>query len=477
MPERPAPRSTPPAPATLGALRASGWRARPLREELRANVADRLRRGEALFPGVLGYDDTVVPAVEHALLCGHDIVFLGERGQAKSRLIRGLVALLDEWMPIVAGSEIHDDPFAPVSAFARRLVAEQRDATPIAWVHRDERYGEKLATPDTSIADLIGDVDPIKVARGRTLADELVIHFGLVPRSNRGIFCINELPDLPEKVQVGLFNVLEERDFQVKGHRVRMPLDVLVVASANPEDYTSRGRIITPLKDRYEAQIRTHYPRTRELERAIVQQEAELPLPDGVSLHVPEFLEELVAELTFQARRSPDVSQSSGVSVRMTIANFETLVASAVRRALRLGETEAVPRPTDLAALLPSTMGKLEIEYTGKERLDEDLFGDLVRRATKTIFDERTSPEALAPVLQAFEQGWQVEVSAELGARETIEGIDAIPGLREGAARLAGGDSPAHLASAVELVLEGLHLSNRLNKTVRDGRARYGRAG
>jgi magnesium chelatase subunit I len=458
---------------TLGALRRSGWRSRPLREELREHLLARLREGRPLFDGILGYDDTVVPAVENALLCGHDLIFLGERGQAKTRMIRQLTGLLDEWLPIVAGSEIHDDPEAPVSAHARRLVAERGDDTPIAWVHRDARYVEKLATPDVSIADLIGDVDPVKVAAGRSLSDELTIHFGLLPRTHRGIFCINELPDLTEKVQVGLFNVMQERDVQVKGYRVRLPLDVLVVASANPEDYTSRGRIITPLKDRYAAQVRTHYPPTRELELAVVLQEARLPAAPGIALHVPPFLRELVAEMTLQARGSADVNQASGVSVRMSIANYETLAANAVRRALRLGEPEAVPRITDLDALLASTQGKLELEYAGAERSEADVVRELVQRATKVVFDGAVPLEGIAAVAEAFEQGWQVEVSARMPSAEYLEGLDQIPGLREAAARLAGGDSPARLAAAIEVVLEGLHLANRLNKVESDGGARY----
>jgi magnesium chelatase subunit I len=467
--------SSPPAPRTLGDLRKSEIRTRALREELRANLLARIRAGRALFDGILGYDDTVVPAVENALLCGHDLIFLGERGQAKTRMIRQLTALLDEWLPIVAGSEIHDDPFAPVSAYARALVAEQGDATPITWIHRDDRYVEKLATPDVSIADLIGDVDPVKVAAGRSLGDELTIHFGLLPRANRGIFCINELPDLTEKVQVGLFNVMQERDVQVKGYRVRLPLDVLVVASANPEDYTSRGRIITPLKDRYAAQVRTHYPESRDLELAVVLQEAKLPQVDGVALHVPRFMQELVAELTMQARKSADVNQSSGVSVRMSIANYETLAANAVRRALRLGESEAVPRISDLAALGVSTAGKLELEYAGQERTPVEVVGDLVKRATRQVFDERVPLEGIASVVEAFEQGWKVEVSAAMPAAEYQEGLDAIAGLRDAAAQLAGGASPPRLASAIEFVLEGLHLANRLNKTEDDGRVRYAR--
>lgn len=466
----------PPAPRTLGELRAAGFARRTVREEIRANLLRKLAAGEALFPGILGYDDTVIPAVENALLCGHDLIFLGERGQAKSRMIRALVGLLDEWIPEVAGSEIHDDPFAPVSAFARAAVAEGGDATPLAWVHRDDRYVEKLATPDVSIADLIGDVDPVKVAAGRSLSDELTIHFGLLPRTHRGIFCINELPDLTEKVQVGLFNVMQERDVQVKGYRVRLPLDVVVVASANPEDYTSRGRIITPLKDRYAAQIRTHYPKTRELEIAVVRQEARLPRADGVLIHVPRFAEEIVAELTLQARSSPDVNQTSGVSVRVSIANQETLVANALRRALRCGEAEAVPRISDLDALVQSTAGKLELEYAGEARSDADVVRDLLRRATRVVFDAWVPVEAVAPVVEAFQQGWVVEVSSAMPSAEYLEGLDQIKGLREVAVRLAGGDSPARVAAGIELVLEGLHLCNRLNKGTSEGGSRYSRA-
>ncbi len=464
-----------PAIRTLGELRAGGHRTRSLREEIRANLLERVRAGRRLFDGILGYDETVVPAVENALLCGHDLIFLGERGQAKSRMIRGLVGLLDEWIPAVAGSEICDDPFAPVSAFARQRIAEAGDATPLAWIHRDQRYGEKLATPDTSVADLIGDVDPVKVARGRTLSDELTIHFGLLPRSHRGIFCINELPDLTEKVQVGLFNVLEERDFQVKGYRVRLPLDVLVVASANPEDYTSRGRIITPLKDRYAAQIRTHYPQDRAAELAIVHQEARPP-DLGIPLAVPDFMAEIVAELTLQARQSQDVNQTSGVSVRMSIANYETLLANALRRAVRTGEPEAVPRISDLASLEASSTGKLELEYAGADRTEGEVLEDLRRRAVKAVFDERAPGEGLASVVEAFEQGWNVEVSSDMSASEVLEGLDQIPGLRDGAARLGGGDTPGRLAAGIELILEGLHLDNRLNKTLHEGRAVYARS-
>ena len=463
-----------PTERTLGALRARGLGRRTLRQEMRENLLAKLARREPLFPGIIGYDDTVIPAVENALLCGHDLIFLGERGQAKSRMIRALVNLLDPWLPVVAGSEIHDDPFAPVSAYARRVVAEQGDDTEIDWVAHDSRYVEKLATPDVSIADLIGDVDPVKVAEGRSLSDELTIHFGLLPRTHRGIFCINELPDLTEKVQVGLFNVMQERDVQVKGYAVRLPLDVLVVASANPEDYTSRGRIITPLKDRYAAQIRTHYPATRELELAVVRQEARPPTAPGVQVSVPAFMEQIVAEITLQARRSPDVNQTSGVSVRMSISNHETLVANAVRRALRHGEHQAVPRVSDLEALVTSTAGKLELEYAGEERSESDVVRDLMRRATRVVFESAVPLEGVASVVESFNQGWNVEVSASMPARDYLEGLDEIRGLREAAAHLAGGAAPESLASAIEFILEGLHLCNRLNKSASHAGARYG---
>ncbi len=463
-----------PAARTLGELRDAGYLLRSLRDEIQTNLRRHIRDGIPLFTDIHGYDDTVVPAVENALLSGHDMIFLGERGQAKTRMMRALLGLLDEWIPVVAGSEIHDDPLAPVSVFGRQQVAEKGDATEISWLHRDERYVEKLATPDVSIGDLIGDVDPIKVAEGRHLSDEYTIHFGLLPRSNRCIFCINELPDLTEKVQVGLFNVMEERDVQVKGYRVRLPLDVLVVASANPEDYTSRGRIITPLKDRYAAQIRTHYPKDRSTELEIVRQEVTLASADGIEVCVPEYMEEIVGEITFQARNSPDVSQSSGVSVRMSIANYETLVATAVRRSLRNGEREAVPRLCDLEALQASTTGKIELEYAGVERSESELLEGMVRRATHVVFDEYVRPDELDSVVKAFDEGWQVEVSAEMSAADYLVGLDEIEGLRAATESLAGGNTPGRMAAAIEFILEGLHLANRLNKDVSPGGVRYG---
>jgi len=460
-------------PRTLGELRDSGYRRRPVRDELRENLSARIRSGAPLFPGMIGYEETVVPAVEHALLAGHDMVFLGERGQGKTRMIRALVELLDEWLPIVEGSEVNDDPQAPISRPARERVAELRERTPLAWLHREERYGEKLATPDVTIADLLGEIDPIRVAEGRYLADEAVIHYGLIPRTNRGIFCINELPDLAEKVQVGLFNVMEERDFQVKGFKVRLPLDVLVVASANPEDYTRRGRIITPLKDRYQAQVRTHYPETRELEIQVMEQERHAN-ESAVPVHVPDWLRDVVAELTLQARSSPDVSQVSGVSVRASIANYETLIAAAERRALRLGEREAVPRVSDLAGLIASTAGKLEAEYgSSKETGDQVIFDKLLGAALKAVFDERLELDALEPVIRAFDEGWKVEVGALMPAAEYAPGLDQIPGLRGAVEQLGSTASPGQVAAAVEFVLEGLHLSDRLNKDLMGGRARY----
>ncbi len=378
----------------MGQLTASGWQPSTVAGEIRRNAATRIARGEPLVAGVLGFDDTVLPQLENAVLAGHDVILLGERGQAKTRLIRSLVSLLDEWLPIVAHSEINDDPFDPTSRYAKDLVAELGDDTPIAWVHRSDRYGEKLATPDTSIADLIGEVDPIRVAEGRYLSDELTIHYGLVPRLNRGIFAVNELPDLAERIQVGLLNVLEERDVQIRGHRVRLPLDIMLVATANPEDYTNRGRIITPLKDRFGSQIRTHYPPDAQTELAIAQSEADLPETvsgEGtgvIRVVVPDFMAEVVAELSQLARQSPHLNQRSGVSVRLTIANYEILVANATRRALRNGETEVVPRVSDLESLVASTQGKVEVE-TLEEGREEVLLSQLVSASVLAVFRRR----------------------------------------------------------------------------------------
>ena len=371
-------------PATIGELKVAGWVPRTVKEEIRGNVVARLAAGQPLIGGIVGYDDTVFPQLANALLAGHDVIFLGERGQGKTRIIRALTGLLDEWLPIVAGSEINDDPFAPVSRYARDLVAELGDDTAISWVHRDQRYGEKLATPDTSIADLIGEVDPIRVAEGRYLSDELTLHYGLVPRTNRGIFAVNELPDLAERIQVGLLNALEEHDVQVRGYQVRVPLDVMFVASANPEDYTSRGRLITPLKDRFGSQIRTHYPLDVATELAIMDSESRRFADDRgdgphVDVAVPEYLREVVAMVSQAARSSAHVNQRSGVSVRLSVTNLEVVVANSLRRGLVAGETSAVARVDDLSAMTASSSGKIEIE-TLDDGAQGAIFENLVPR-------------------------------------------------------------------------------------------------
>ena len=459
-------------PATLGQLRESGWESVPVKEEVRRNAAARIASGEPLIAGVIGFDDTVLPQLENALLAGHDVIFLGERGQAKTRMIRALTELLDEWLPVVAGSEINDDPFAPVSKYARDIIREHGDDTSIEWVHRDTRFGEKLATPDTSIADLIGEVDPIKVAEGRYLSDELTLHYGLVPRTNRGIFAINELPDLAERIQVGLLNVLEERDVQVRGYKIRLPLDVMLVASANPEDYTNRGRIITPLKDRFGAQIRTHYPLDTETELAVVHQEAHPLDQSTLRVQVPDFMSEVVATLTHLARSSPHVNQRSGVSVRLSISNYETLVANATRRALRLGEPDVVPRISDLEALAASTAGKVEIESLEDGR-DEAVVERLIKAAVLTVFKTRCPMDRFSELLLVFDEGTVVHAGDDVPSKDYVDSLSQLPALRTSVTDLAGSETPAAIASAVEFVLEGLHLSKRLNKEAVGPRATY----
>jgi len=459
-------------PATLGQLRESGWESVPVKEEVRRNAAAKVKAGEPLFPGVLGYDDTVLPQLENALLAGHDVIFLGERGQAKTRMIRSLIELLDEWMPIVAGSEINDDPYNPVSKHARDAVREHGDDTPIEWVHRDTRFGEKLATPDTSIADLIGEVDPIKVAEGRYLSDELTLHYGLVPRTNRGIFSMNELPDLAERIQVGLLNVLEERDIQVRGYKIRLPLDVMLVASANPEDYTNRGRIITPLKDRFGAQIRTHYPLDTETELKIVGQESRTFDLPGLRVQVPDHMAEIVATVSQLARASAHINQRSGVSVRLSIANYETMIANASRRALRLGEPDVVPRISDLEALESSTAGKVEIE-TLEEGREETVVQNLFKAAVLTVFKERCPIDQFRDVLSAFSEGSIVHAGDDIPSSAYVDILGTVPAMRSSVVELAGSETPAAIASAVEFVLEGLHLSKRLNKDTVGTKATY----
>ena len=462
-----------PTITTFGQLQASGWISRSIKEEIRSNTVQRIRSGEPLIASILGYDDTVLPQVQNALLAGHDIVFLGERGQGKTRIIRSLTGLLDEWMPIVAGSEINDDPYHPVSRHARDLVREHGDDTPIDWVHRDDRYGEKLATPDTSIADLIGEVDPIKVAEGRYLSDELTLHYGLVPRTNRGIFAINELPDLSERIQVGLLNVMEERDVQVRGYKIRLPLDVLLVASANPEDYTNRGRIITPLKDRFGSQIRTHYPLDVATEMQIVQQEARPATIGDVQVRYPTFMAEIVAEISHLARANANVSQRSGVSVRVSVSNHELLAANAVRRGLRAGETIVAPRVSDLDALVASTAGKIEIESVEDGR-EGAVFEQILRGAVLQVYKRRVSGDKTKELVVAFEAGTVVSTGEDVTSAELCAFAEQMPELQKLAMSLADGDeSPAAVASSVEFVLEGLHLAKRLNKDASGGRAVY----
>ncbi len=460
-------------PQTLGELKASDWNSVPVKEEMRANAVRRIRSGEPLFESVLGYEQTVMPQLENALLAGHDIVFLGERGQAKTRMIRSLTGLLDEWMPIIAGSEINDDPYHPVSRYARDLVESEGDATAIAWVHRDTRYGEKLATPDTSIADLIGEVDPIRVAEGRYLSDEMTLHYGLVPRTNRGIFAINELPDLAERIQVGLLNVLEERDIQVRGYKIRLPLDVLLVATANPDDYTNRGRIITPLKDRFGSQIRTHYPLEIPTEIAIMRQEARPLSGCDVHMHTPAFMEEIVATFSHLARQSNQVNQRSGVSVRLSVSNLEVLGASALRRALRTGENVVVPRVSDMDALAASSSGKIEIESMEEGR-DGVIIENMLKAAVLTVFKARVTPAEYRDLIVAFEDGLIFQTGQDVTSADEARLVESVASIRPTVLGLTNGDeSPAALASAIEFVVEGLHLSKRLNKDASGGRAQY----
>jgi magnesium chelatase subunit I len=445
----------------------------PIKEELRTNAVARISAGQPLFDSVLGYENTVMPQLENALLAGHDTVFLGERGQAKTRIIRSLTNLLDEWMPIIAGSEINDDPYNPVSKHARDLVAELGDDAPIDWVHRSDRYGEKLATPDTSIADLIGEVDPIKVAEGRYLSDELTLHYGLVPRTNRGIFAINELPDLAERIQVGLLNVLEERDVQIRGYKIRLPLDVMLFASANPDDYTNRGRIITPLKDRFGSQIRTHYPLEIETEVAIMRQEAMALSIGDVQVKTPRFMEDIIATFSHLARASNQVNQRSGVSVRLSVANLETLGANAVRRSLRSGERIVVPRVCDLDALVASTAGKIEIESLEEGR-DGTIIENLLKAAVLNIYKARISPAEVKDIVGAFEGGLVVHTGEDVTSADLGKLVTQVPSIKATIVGLTDGDeSPAAVASAVEFILEGLHLSKRLNKDVAGAKATY----
>lgn len=455
---------------TLRELKKSGYESKPVKKEIRDNALVRIKSGVPLVENVSGYETTVLPALEVALLSGHDVIFLGERGQAKTRIIRSLVSLLDEWMPIVAGSELNDDPMAPTSHYGVEKVAEMGEETPIDWIHRSKRYSEKLATPDTSMADLIGEVDPIKVAEGRYLSDEFTIHYGLVPRTNRGIFAINELPDLAERIQVGLLNLLEERDVQIRGYKIRLELDLMFLATANPEDYTNRGRLITPLKDRFGTQIRTHYPRTLETEIEIMKQESS-ELAMGVDIHVPQFMSEIIAEISQLARQSSSINQRSGVSVRMSVSNYETMVSSAVRRALLLAEEQAIPRISDLWALASSISGKIEIDAFEVE-VEKELIPRLVTSAVLNVFRRRFGVDQLREVVAFFDAGDVVEVGTSVASEDYVKLVNRIPGLSRAVQKLDDG-TPGAVASSLELVFDGLHYSKKLNKREQLGRIGY----
>jgi magnesium chelatase subunit I len=450
-------------PDTIAELRAAGYPDRTVKEELRDNLLMKLGRGQALFSTLVGFDQTVLPALERGILAGHDLILLGERGQAKTRLVRHLVELMDEEAAAIEGCEVSDHPYRPICARCRDLVAEDGDDVLVEWIPRDRRYAEKLATPDTSVADLIGDVDPIRVAEGRYLASELTIHYGLIPRTNRGIVAINELPDLPERIQVALFNILEERDVQIRGYRVRLPLDLLLVATANPEDYTHRGRIVSPLKDRFGTQIRTHYPESLADEVRIMDQEARRPAGQ-VPVRVPRFMKEVLAALTAELRRSPHVNQRSGVSVRYSIGNLETLSAAAVRRGARAGEPEAVPRVCDLPAVLDASLGRVEFDT-----IEEGREGEILVRALRTaeleVFRRRLAGFDFHRILGRFAEGFAAESSDLMPAAGFLDQFGDLPGLARLLERLGvEEESPGVAASALEFALEGLHLSRRLNK-------------
>ncbi len=458
-----------PAPRTLGELRASGHRLRTLREELRDNLLAMLRAGENPWPGLHGFEATVLPQVERALIAGHDIVLLGERGQGKTRLLRTLVTLLDEWTPVIAGSELGEHPYDPITPQWRREVAEQGDDLPIEWRHRSERYAEKLATPDTSVADLIGDVDPMKVAEGRHLGDPETIHYGLIPRSHRGIVAINELPDLAERIQVAMLNVMEERDIQIRGYVLRLPLDILVVASANPEDYTNRGRIITPLKDRFGAEIRTHYPTSLEAEMAVIRQEARLVA------EVPDHILEVMARFTRALRESSAVDQRSGVSARFAIAGVETVAAAALHRATRRCEDRAVARVIDLDTVIDVLRGKIEFE-TGEEGREVEILTHLLRTAVAGTVREHFRGIDMGLLVAALEDGQTVATGAQVTAEEFLAGLPPLgeSELYDDIVARIGANSPGEAASAIELALEGLYLARRIGKESGDGEAVYG---
>lgn len=473
---------------TLGDLKAAGYRSRSVKDELRENLLAAIRRGDPLFPGLLGYEDTVLPQVQQALLARHDLLLLGLRGQAKTRLVRSLPRFLDPILPVIDGSEVHEDPFAPFTKYGRERAKDEGDDLRVAWIGRDERYGEKLATPDTTIADLIGDIDPIKAAARRlSYADEDVLHFGLIPRTNRGIFCINELPDLQPRIQVGLFNILEEQDVQIRGFNLRFPLDVLMVFTANPEDYTNRGAIITPLKDRIDAQITTHYPKTLDIGVEITRQEAWQERSGAATVEIPHYVREIVEQTAFEARESEYVDQKSGVSARMTRAALELVVSAAELRAALAGETATTLRLTDLLAMEPALSGKMELVYEGEQTGAAAVARLLVGKAVKKTFlryfpdpsdrkgrgEQASGRETYKTVLHYFQNGGRVTLTPTLSDAEYRKALLAVPGLADVARRL-GAESDAAHAAAMELVLEGLHQHSLLGKEAGETGASYG---
>ncbi len=452
---------------TVSELRASGHEQKSLRQEIQQNLLAMLAEGRDPWPGIHGFERTVIPQLERALIAGHDVVLLGERGQGKTRLLRTLSGLLDEWSPAIAGSELNEHPYDPITAESRRRAIELGDALPVVWRHRSERYSEKLATPDTSVADLIGDVDPMRVAEGRRLGDPETIHFGLIPRSHRGIVAINELPDLAERIQVAMLNVMEERDIQIRGYVLRLPLDVLVVASANPEDYTNRGRIITPLKDRFGAEIRTHYPLELEDEVAVITQEANLVAD------LPEPLLEILARFTRQLRQSPAVNQRSGVSARFAIAGAETIAAAALHRATLRGEDEAVARVVDLESAIDVLGGKIEFE-SGEEGRERDILDHLLRMATAETVRDLYRGIDLGPLVEALDGSVTVTTGEQITAQEFFDTLPRLNGTYDALAERFGATTTGQRASAVELALEGLYLARRISKDSGDGETLYG---
>lgn len=459
-------------PTTLGDLRQTKWAepdhvSRSLKDEMRLNLLGMLERGEEIFPGIIGYEDSVLPQVANAILARHDMILLGLRGQAKSRILRGLVNLLDEEVPIVAGSEVNDHPFRPISKYARSMIAEHGDRTAIDWLPRGQRYIEKLATPDVTIADMIGDLDPIKAARGgHLLSDEFTMHYGLLPRSNRGIFAINELPDLSGKVQVGLFNILQEGDVQIKGYPIRLELDLLLVFSANPEDYTARGKIVTPLKDRIGSEIQTHYPPTLDVGLAITDQEAWINR-NCVPLEVPPFIREVVELVAFEARTDKRIDQRSGVSQRLPISVLEHVVSNAEQRAVRNHEKQAVPRISDIYAAVPSITGKIELEYEGELQGARAIAEDLVQQAVGRSYEQRVGEVDFGEVVSWFEQGGALKMSPSERADVSLKAFAVVPGLIDSveSSGLAPKKDPATLVSACEFVLEGLAFQKKISKT------------